>query len=197
MAQMLPNAVTAPGEPRGQAGWGSGIPRSSCPGRRVSSFQAEGRIRPPSQVPVPRERAWQDPDPLSCSGRMASSCLLAAWENSWELCAAAWPGSLKPEWPLQNPSSLLPPPTAPSATIFLQGPPSVLSKPPVRATTERVTSIWEGLRTEGILCPWSPHLCRAPCQAPHKRTVSAPNSLGSPGKLRLREASCLMNSTAG
>lgn len=160
LAQMLPNAVTAPGEPRGQAGWGFGIPQSSCPGRRVSSFQAE----------------WQDSAPLPSSRSqrktLAGPLILSPARDGWLPAAWSRPGkiprtlhgctaqALKPEWPLPNPSSPLPPPPP-----WLPQPPfpSFPSKPPVRATTERVISTWEGLRTEGILCPWSPSLCQAPC----------------------------------
>lgn len=160
------NAPQCCHSPRGaqrRGGWGFGIPQSSCPGRRVSSFQAE----------------WQDPASLlssrSQSKTLAGPLILSPVWDGWLPAACSWPGkiprssarlhgpgSLKPEWPLQNPSALsVPPPHGYLSRHFLQGPPSFPSKPPVRATTERVISIWEGLRTEGILCPWSPSLCQA------------------------------------
>lgn len=61
LAQMAPNAVTARGEPRGEPVGGLASPRAAAQAEGFHLSRLNGRILPPSQVPVPRERPWQDP----------------------------------------------------------------------------------------------------------------------------------------
>lgn len=106
--QTAPLTRSQPQESPGAGRWVFGIPPSSCPGRRFSSFQA-GRENP---APLPstcsQRKTLAEPLILSPSlGRMASSCLPPGLGKF--LGALQVPGFLKLEWPFQS-SNPLPPP---------------------------------------------------------------------------------------
>lgn len=170
-----PGVHTAPltrSQPQGspEAGrWAFGIPTSSCPGRRVSSFQAGWENPAPTPVFLfPAKDLGRTPDPSPSLGRMASSCLQPGLGKF--LGALQVPGSLKPEWPLRSPAFS---PRPSQGSLGHHFPSTLLpcspSKPPMRAVpgTEQVHP-GRGSQQMEFSILLHQVCCQARCWAPYK-----------------------------
>lgn len=160
--------------------WAFGIPTSSCPGRRVSSFQAGWENPAPTPVFLfPAKDLGRTPDPSPSLGRMASSCLLPGLGKF--LGALQVPGSLKPEWPLRSPSLLAPPhPGLPRAPFSFKSPALFPQQTPDESCPrDRASSPWEGLKAHEFSILLHRVCCQARCWAPYKLRADASNSLVS------------------